>query len=699
MPPKTRRRVPPGVSGHASVFTGSRAVIAHFHISLLSTMNSPQLSTMNFIRTFLIAAALTLLAAAPPAWAETAGTLDPDFNPNVSGEKAVVRSMAVQPDGKIIIGGNFTKVQGASHANVARLNADGSVDPTFTASTNYYVDSVAVQADGKIVLGGQFDKVNDTGRSYLARLTEDGKLDASFTAVTNANVTSVAVQADKQLVLGGQFSTVKGTSRNGIARIKEDGSLDEIFKPEIGAGSYVFSVGLQAGEMVVLSGELTISGKKSHGIARLNAQGGLVTSNIANNYVYSVAVQADGKIVLGGAFGMIDDKQRVRIARLNADGTLEDTVTFNPGSGANATVNSVAVQTNEKIVLGGQFTSVNNQPRNRIARLNSNGNVEDTATFNPGSGANNNVVGVAVQTDGKIVLSGDFTAVNATVRNAIARLDNDGATQPVTVPDLSQVLWTRSGAEPEVSQVTFDLSTDRRSTWTPLPGHVTRIPATSNWQLTGLSLPTSGEIRARGFMSSGYESGSSGITQKEATFGALEMLIAGNARFAGGHAIHPDQSAAKREELAGGQAPFAIVVGCADSRVPPEIVFDQGLGDIFIVRVAGEVVDAFGLGTIEYGVEHLDSALIVVLGHEECGAVKAAVNNDPVHGNIKILVDAVKANIGDTKPLEEAVKKNARKVAELIKLDLTNQHLFKEKKVKIVTGYYNLHTGIVTYFE
>jgi carbonic anhydrase len=362
----------------------------------------------------------------------------------------------------------------------------------------------------------------------------------------------------------------------------------------------------------------------------------------------------------------------------------------------------VAVQTDGKIVLGGMFTSVNNQPRSRIARLNSNGNVEDSATFNPGSGANNGVFGMAVQTDGKIVLSGDFTAVNGTVRNAIARLDNNAATQPVTVPDAAQVLWTRSGAEPEVSQVTFDLSTDRRRTWTPLgipPGLGVRIGTTSNWQLTGLSLPTSGEIRARGFMASGNETGSSGITQQAATFGALEMLIVGNKRYSDGAPIHPNQSPEQRAGLTKSQAPFAIVVGCADSRVPPEIVFDQGLGDLFVVRVAGEVVDAFGLGTIEYGVGHLDSLLIVVLGHEECGAVKAAVYNEPAHGNLKTLVDAIKANIGETTNVEEAVKKNARKVADVIREDLIKEHLYNEKKVKIVTGYYSLHSGTVIYFQ
>lgn len=663
-------------------------------------MNSTLFATMKFIRTFLIATAFTLLAAAPPAWAETAptaGTLDAHFNPNVSGGEAVVRSMAVQPDGKIIIGGNFTHVHEAPHANVARLNADGSVDGSFTASTSYYVESVAVQADGKIILGGYFDKVNDTPRRYLARLTKDGQLDSSFTAAPNSYVESVVVQGDGHLVIGGQFSAVDDSSLNGIARINEEGTVDKTFKPETGAGTYVFSIGLQAGGMIVVSGELTLNGNKTNAVARLDAQGHLGWFHTANGFIYSMAVQPDGKIVLGGEFSTINDHERPRIARLKEDGTLESTEAFN--SGANGTVNSVALQTDGKIVLGGFFTIVNDEPRSRIARLNSNGKIEDTAAFNPGSGANNDVFGLAVQTDGKILVGGNFTAINGTTRNLMARLDNDAANQPVTVPDLSQVEWSRSGAEPEVSQVTFELSTDRRSTWTALPGRATRISGTSNWQLTSLSLPTSGEIRARGFMSSGYESGSSGITQKEVTFGALEMLIAGNARFSGGNAEHPDQTADKRKELAAGQAPFAIVVGCADSRVPPEIVFDQGLGDLFIVRVAGEVVDSFGLGTIEYGVEHLDSQLIVVLGHEECGAVKAAVNNDPVHGNLKILVDAVKANIGDTKPLEEAVKKNARKVAELIKQDLTTQHLYKEKKVKIVTGYYNLHTGIVTYFE
>ena len=104
---------------------------------------------------------------------------------------------------------------------------------------------------------------------------------------------------------------------------------------------------------------------------------------------------------------------------------------------------------------------------------------------------------------------------------------------------------------------------------------------------------------------------------------ALQMLRAGNARFVAQARLHPHQTVARRMEVATGQQPFATIVGCADSRVPPEIIFDQGIGNLFVVRVAGTVLDDSALGSIEYAVEHLGAHLIVVLGHERCGAVGA----------------------------------------------------------------------------
>jgi carbonic anhydrase len=123
---------------------------------------------------------------------------------------------------------------------------------------------------------------------------------------------------------------------------------------------------------------------------------------------------------------------------------------------------------------------------------------------------------------------------------------------------------------------------------------------------------------------------------------ALIQLQRGNERFVAGWPDHPNQSARRRREVSdSGQQPFAIILSCADSRVPPEIIFDQGLGDLFIIRVAGNVLDEVILGTIEYAVEHLHTPLVMVLGHDKCGAVTAAVEHVPTNSHVQAIVDAL----------------------------------------------------------
>ncbi len=123
---------------------------------------------------------------------------------------------------------------------------------------------------------------------------------------------------------------------------------------------------------------------------------------------------------------------------------------------------------------------------------------------------------------------------------------------------------------------------------------------------------------------------------------ALTQLLRGNERFVAGWPDHPNQSARRRREVAEtGQQPYAILLSCADSRVPPEIIFDQGLGDLFVIRVAGNVLDEVVLGTIEYAVEHLHVPLVVVLGHDKCGAVTAAVERAPTNSHVQAVVDAL----------------------------------------------------------
>jgi carbonic anhydrase len=123
---------------------------------------------------------------------------------------------------------------------------------------------------------------------------------------------------------------------------------------------------------------------------------------------------------------------------------------------------------------------------------------------------------------------------------------------------------------------------------------------------------------------------------------ALTQLLHGNERFVAGWPDHPNQSARRRREVSDtGQQPYAIILSCADSRVPPEIIFDQGLGDVFVIRVAGNVLDEVILGTIEYAVEHLHTPLVMVLGHDKCGAVTAAVERVPTNNHVQAVVDAL----------------------------------------------------------
>lgn len=186
---------------------------------------------------------------------------------------------------------------------------------------------------------------------------------------------------------------------------------------------------------------------------------------------------------------------------------------------------------------------------------------------------------------------------------------------------------------------------------------------------------------------------------------ALARLKAGNTRFVSGNLAHPHQSPGRRSELKDGQHPFAIILGCSDSRTAPEVVFDQGLGDLFVVRSAGNVVDDVALGSIEYAAEHLGASLIVVLGHENCGAVKATLDGGKLPGHLpaiaKAIRPAVKASAnrpGDA--LDNAVLENARLEANRVAHSKPIlRKLVEEGKVRVVPARYDLHTGRVVFLS
>lgn len=178
---------------------------------------------------------------------------------------------------------------------------------------------------------------------------------------------------------------------------------------------------------------------------------------------------------------------------------------------------------------------------------------------------------------------------------------------------------------------------------------------------------------------------------------ALSWLMAGNERFANDKLLHPNRSQTRRESLIDTQNPFATVVGCSDSRVSPTLLFDQGVGDIFEVRLAGNVVGPIGIASIEYSAKFLGVSVVMVLGHENCGAVKAVLAGqtqdiEPVANKIQeALAGKNKSDI----TLEYAIKANVKNVVNEIKANPAIAKLINEKKLEIVGGYYQLQSGKV----
>ena len=377
------------------------------------------------------------------------GSLDTSFNPGVGG--LWVYTLAVQEDGKILVGGFFETLGGSTRYCIGRLNADGTLDTSFNPGARWHVYAIAVQPDGKILVGGQFHSLGGIGtiaRNYIGRIHADGSLDTSFDPGADSTVMSLAVQPDGKILVGGHFSFLGGggtgtTPRNRIGRINADGSLDTDFDP--GAGDVVVAIAVQADGKILAGGGFNTLGGGGTGtatrnrIGRLNEDGSLETdfNPGANGTVSAIAVQPDGKILVGGYFttlggGLTGSIERYYIGRLHADGSVD--TSFEPG--ANNIVSAIAVQPDGKILVGGYFTALGGGEagtitRNYIGRLNADGTVD--TSFDPGADAY--VYALAVQPDGKILVGGFFSTLGGggtgtITRNYIGRLNADGSIDP-----------------------------------------------------------------------------------------------------------------------------------------------------------------------------------------------------------------------------------------------------------------------------
>jgi uncharacterized delta-60 repeat protein len=312
-----------------------------------------------------------------------AGTSPPyDTNPGFNGE---VYATVVQPtDGKAVVGGNFTGYNNdnSSQQNyIARVQTNGQLDATFNTGSGFdeAVEGMALDTNGNIIAVGDFGSFNGNYCPGVVRIMPSGAADSSFNPGDGASgpVLATAIQPDGRILIAGSFTNYNGTNIAYVARLNTDGSLDTSFNPGLGP----------------------------------------------NGDVASIAIGTNGEVYLAGDFTSVAGNAVKYIACLNSDGSFNSG--FNVGAGADTPVNVVLVQTNGQVLIGGNFTTINGLATGPgVARLNTDGSVDPT--FNVGSGPNDTVYSMTLQTDGNILVGGRFSIFNQTRRVGIARLLNDG---------------------------------------------------------------------------------------------------------------------------------------------------------------------------------------------------------------------------------------------------------------------------------
>lgn len=409
--------------------------------------------------------AFCCLLLAGPVFGQAVDELNPTVGP--------VMCVALQPDHKILLGGAFTKVSGESRQYIARLHRDGSLDTSFTASANDWVVSMAVQEDGKILVAGKFEVLNNKARNRFGRLNPDGTLDAAFDPRSDGFVYSIAVQADGKIVAGGYFSKIAGYERQNLVRLYPDGSVDTSLTAQLpGFAQYV---------TVQPDGKILVG--CTTGILRLNPNGtpdpGFIPITGFSDDRF--LLQPDGKILTGHK-------------RYEANGLPDPS--FDTGLGG--LLEGMALQADGKVLLAGKFVPAGTPgtvvgTSGDVIRVLSNGALDGTFSVE----ADGSLETIVLQADGRLLIGGWFDTVNNAPRYGLARTLNTEAASDALEFAGSTLTWVRSATSPEFLRVSFESSTNG-SDW-QLMGPGARVP--TGWQITGVTFPAGSSIRARGFLS------------------------------------------------------------------------------------------------------------------------------------------------------------------------------------------------------
>ena len=374
------------------------------------------------------------------------GDVDTSFSIGTGANGVIFATKVRTNDNKIYIGGVFDNFNGNSAKRIARLNVTGAFDTTFvTPGTESSVNAIGLQEDLKCVIGGDFTFVGNTSSRRLARLNDNGSLDTTFTqnlgTGPDGGVDAITVQPDGKILVGGRFLNFNGVARRRLLRLNADGSLDTTFSAGLGPNQPVVSIQVQPDGKSLICGNFTsFNGVVRAGIVRLNADGSVDSTFDpgagASGLVNGAIVQADGKIIVYGGFNFFDNEPRVKIVRLEANGTID--AAYAQNTVINSDIRDAELLPSGKLTIVGVFFEINGLSRRSVARLAVDGS-HDTA-FNPGTAAgyldspgSAPVNASGLDTEGRLVIVGEFRQFNEIPFNFITRVGTADPTPPLLI--------------------------------------------------------------------------------------------------------------------------------------------------------------------------------------------------------------------------------------------------------------------------
>lgn len=483
---------------------------------------------------------LLIAAILFPTFTVTAqpGNADPSFLTG-TGFNNTVKMVHVLPNGKMYVVGYFTTYKGSTQNYIVRLNADGTLDTTFDTvsvgsppagqdqvnSANGNIEAIAVQSDGKILIGGSFTSFQGVIRNRIARLNTDGSLDYSFNTGLGIRdtdygfeslVTRILIQPDGKIVVTGFFQTYNTVTRQRIVRLNTNGAVDQTFDSSRGANGNINTMELQPDGKILIGGFFTAYGGVARfGIARINSNGSLdATFNPGtgtNDLVSDIALRSDGKIYVAGSFTKYNETARNYIALVNANGSL-DLNTFPNGQGTNGAIFMAKILGN-RLFLGGNFSNfAGNNVNSMVVLLADQGSFD--GNYPHGLGFNDDVLDVGLSS-GNYVFVGKFTMFSVFTHNRIVRVST---TYPApTITTISPFIFTNETTRP----ITFDINGTNF-----FPNSTTVDPLTDGLSITSTQYISQDKLRVTATLTAGAPVGPRAVTVRNPSpgGGAFRMV-------------------------------------------------------------------------------------------------------------------------------------------------------------------------------